>query len=74
MTWGNRTNHKEDQQPELFVSSLYNEDTFCDQFILLPEINRNMMIQWPYNLNLEFKGLKIWVFKYYLKVGEIIKN
>lgn len=49
MKWGTWAKHKEDQQPELFVSSLYNEDTFYDQFVTdLRNATEQVIIESPY--------------------------
>lgn len=49
MMWGNKRKHKEDQQPELFESSLFNEDTFYDQFVTdLHKATEQVIIESPY--------------------------
>lgn len=57
MRWGTKEKHKEDLPPELFVSSLYNEDTFYDQFITdLQNATEEVIIESPY---ITMKRLKI---------------
>ena len=49
MKWGSKVKHKEDQPQELFLSSLYNEDTFYDQFITdLQNATEQVIIESPY--------------------------
>ena len=49
MTWRTKAKQKENQPPELFVSSLYNEDTFYDQFITdLRNATEQVIIESPY--------------------------
>jgi hypothetical protein len=49
MKWGSKVIHKKEQPQELFVSSLYNEDTFYNQFVKdLQSAAKEVIIESPY--------------------------